>query len=198
MQSTKELPADSAVGLVLQVGQHALKCCVLLRATLTLCCVCLRRVCRLGRQAVGLRCGNQAAAWQPCRRMGHGALVRAWTAERVVSSAPLPPPHTQDTSFYAESGGQCADTGAIAAASGAWPVEVGPTVWCTGCLLSSCGGDLQGCTTDALPCPSCHLSEHVPVAAVCTQDCIVAAGYVLHLGQLPEGEIKVGDAVTSK
>ncbi|PRW58002.1 alanine--tRNA ligase isoform A [Chlorella sorokiniana] len=58
----------------------------------------------------------------------------------------------QDTSFYAESGGQCADTGAIAAASGAWPVE----------------------------------------------DCIVAAGYVLHLGQQPEGEIKVGDDVTSK
>lgn len=30
------------------------------------------------------------------------------------------------------------------------------------------------------------------------QDCIVAAGYVLHLGQQPEGEIKVGDAVTTK
>lgn len=58
-----------------------------------------------------------------------------------------------NTSFYAESGGQTADTGAIAGASGA--------------LLD-------------------------------VQDCIVAAGYVLHIGAQPDGELKVGDDVTAK
>lgn len=76
---------------------------------------------------------NRAAVRQPCRHMERGSSrVQALSAylTDTHSLAPPPRPHTQDTSFYAESGGQCADTGAVAAASGAWPVEVGPN-----CLL---------------------------------------------------------------
>jgi hypothetical protein len=34
--------------------------------------------------------------------------------------------------------------------------------------------------------------------AGCVQDTITAAGYVLHMGSKPAGELKVGDSVTSK
>jgi hypothetical protein len=43
--------------------------------------------------------------------------------------------------------------------------------------------------------PCCWLAGWL---AGCVQDTITAAGYVLHMGSKPAGELKVGDSVTSK
>lgn len=182
MQSTKEVPAGSAVGLVLQVGGTAHSAS------------CLR-----------------------------GLPARA----SPTSLHPLNHP-PQDTSFYAESGGQCADSGAIVSPSGTWPVEVRPSAACVPCccLLASrelwwvryrpgrafqaaavargaaaaaTGDGAAAAAASALAGARCRPATCcVHVRPTRLQDCIVAAGYVLHLGQQPEGEVKVGDAVTTK
>lgn len=72
-------------------------------------------------------------------------------------------------------------------------------------LLHHCGLLDSACKplTTGLPAHHRPACPRVPHHRTClsmlnVQDCIVAAGYVLHLGQQPEGEIKVGDAVTTK
>ena len=146
------------------------------------------------------------------------------------------------TSFYAEAGGQTADTGAIAAASASFDVEVCVCVGgggraglaglggaggvstsvCAGCWgitpptqRMGCRGEVLGgahavprgsAVRLALPpadgpgAPLAHPAccSPAPPRPAPPQSAIVAAGYVLHLGRRPEGEIRVGEAVTTK